>query len=270
MRLDPNCTRPYSDEFTIGIEHELLRDLGISATYYYRKNKNLLGRINEAVPRESFTPVEIKTPEGKTLIVYNQDKTTLGKVDRVITNISEFYETFNGFEITIRKRFSNRWQMMAGYTRGIGKGYNLFTQWGFVDYNDPNYTINEKGARIGFDNPNIIKISGSYVFPFNLSINANYRFYTGRPIARMYTVTGLNQGPISVALEPRGTYRYPDVSILDLSTTQTFQVKNVKLELIFAYLMRSMLQLVQVWLLAWVPTMADLQKYFHLGLLELV
>ena len=128
VRLDPNCTRPYCDEFTIGIEHELLRDLGISATYYYRKNKNLLGRINEAVPRESFTPVEIKTPEGKTLIVNNQDKTTLGKVDRVIMNISEFYETFNGFEITIRKRFSNRWQMMAGYTRGIGKGYNLFTQ----------------------------------------------------------------------------------------------------------------------------------------------
>ncbi len=232
VRLDPECTRPYSDEFTFGVEHELVKDLGITATYYYRKNKNLLGRINEAVPKESYTPLQVTTPEGKTITVYNQDPETIGLVDRVITNISDFYETYKGFEITIKKRFSDNWQMLLGYTRGSAKGFNLFTVWGFTDYNDPNTTINEKDAYMADDCTNIFKMVGTYVFPYGISLSANFRHYTGRPITRWFTVTGLNQGPVTVALEPRGTYRYPNVSILDLSLTKMFKIKSFNVEMI--------------------------------------
>lgn len=232
VRLDPNCSRPYSDEFTVGIDHELFKDFGISATYYYRKNKNLLGRINEAVPTGSYTPVTVPTPEAKTITVYNQNPATVGLVDRVLTNIPDFYEKYNGFEITVRKRFSHNWQMMAGYTRGAAKGYNLFTVWGFVDYNDPNATINERDAYMANDSTNIFKLVGTYVFPYGISVSANFRHYTGFPITRLFTVTGLNQGPITVALEPRGTHRYPNATILDLSAIKTFRFKNINMEVI--------------------------------------
>ncbi len=232
VRLDPDCTRPYSDEFTVGIDHELFKDLGLSATYYYRKNKNLLGRINEAVPAGSYAPVTVTTPEGKSLTVYNQNPATVGLVDRVLTNIPDFYEKYNGFEVSIRKRFSHNWQMMAGYTRGAAKGYNLFTVWGFVDYNDPNTTINEKDAYMTSDCTNIFKLVGTYVFPYGIEVSANFRHYTGFPITRFFTVTGLNQGPITVALEPRGTHRYPDVTILDLSATKTLHYKKIRMQVI--------------------------------------
>jgi hypothetical protein len=230
VRLDPNCSRPYSDEFTIGIDHELFKEFAVSANYYYRKNKNLIGRMNEAVPSGSFTPVTVTTPEGKTITVYSQSPETVGKVDRIITNISDFYETYNGFEITVRKRFSNNWQMLAGYTRGAAKGYNLFTVWGFVDFNDPNTTINEKDAYMANDCTNVFKLVGTYVFPYEIALSANFRYYTGFPITKFFAVTGLNQGPITISVEKRGTSRYPNVTILDLSASKTFHVKNINLE----------------------------------------
>jgi hypothetical protein len=233
VRLDPNCSRPYSDEVTIGLDHELFKDVAVSAYYYYRKNKNLLGRINEAISASDFTPVSVITPEGKSITVYNLKADKVGLVDRVITNIPEFYETYNGLEITIKKRLSNNWQMMAGYTRGSAKGYNLFTVWGFVDCNDPNNIINEKDAYMANDCTNIFKLVGTYIFPYDIALSANFRYYTGFPITKLYTVTGLNQGPITISVERRGTSRYPNVAILDLSLSKALSLGRIKAELIF-------------------------------------
>ena len=120
--------------------------------------------------------------------------------------------------------------MLAGYTRGAAKGYNLFTVWGFVDFNDPNTTINEKDAYMANDCTNVFKLVGTYVFPYEIALSANFRYYTGFPITKFFAVTGLNQGPITISVEKRGTSRYPNVTILDLSASKTFHVKNINLE----------------------------------------
>ena len=229
VRLDPNLTRPLSDEASIGVEHQVGEDLALSATYYYRKNSNWMGRNNILA---SYTPVDI-VAEGETITVHNQTPETIGLIDRVITNIPEFYEKYHGFELTAKKKFSNRWQLIAGYTRGQSKGYYVESRWGFSDSSDPNNRINIKDAYHPSDRTNIFKLIGTYFFPRDFTVSANYRYYTGDPLTRRYRVTGMNQGSFSVALEPRGTYRYPNVSILDIRASKIFHFSNFNLEAMF-------------------------------------
>ena len=68
---------------------------------------------------------------------------------------------FQGIEITANKRFSNRWQMVAGLT--FGKNEGGLTQGAAPnDLNDPNVTLYERGI-IGNDSTWGFRASGSYV-----------------------------------------------------------------------------------------------------------
>ena len=62
VNLDSNISRSYSDEITAGVQREIGTDFAIGATYYYRKNKNLLGQVNNAVPPSAYDPVTVSVP----------------------------------------------------------------------------------------------------------------------------------------------------------------------------------------------------------------
>ena len=235
VRLDPNISRPYSDEITAGVQHQLGADLALGVTYYYRKNKNLLGQLNQAAPlATAFVPVSESIPGGGTITVYNEKPEFVGEVDRMITNQPQFSETYNGIELTLRKRLSKNWQMLAGYTYSKATSYYVEVPWNFLDANDPNNLINIKDRVQGSDTPHILKLAGTYILPHDISLSANYRFYTGKPLTRTLLVQDLNQGPVSVPAETRGTYRYPNVSLVDLRISKTFSLsRNVKLEAMF-------------------------------------
>ena len=235
VNLDPNISRSYSDEFTAGVQREIGTDFAVGATYYYRKNKNLLGQVNNAVPPSAYVPVTESVPGGGSITVYNLQPEFVSQVNRVIKNQTQFWETYNGIEFTARKRLSNNWQMLAGYTYSKATSFNV-ENWlvGFVDTNDPNNLININDRVQASDTPNVVKLGGTYILPYGIQISGNYRYYTGKPLTRTFLVQDLNQGPVNVAAEPRGTYRYPDVSLLDLRISKVFPVgKTAKLEGMF-------------------------------------
>jgi hypothetical protein len=233
ITLDPNISRQYSDEITAGIQHQIGKDLGFTATYYYRRNKNLLGQLNTAVPAGAYTPVQESVPGGGTVTVYNENPQYVGQVSRVITNIPSFWEKYNGIEFTLKKRMSDRWQMMIGYTYSKATSNYVEVPWNFYDANDPNNTIFINGRVTGYDTPNILKLSGTYLLPWDISVSGNYRYYTGKPLTPAVTVS-LNQGFISVPTELRGQTRYPAVSLLDLRVSKTFKLgPKAKLEAMF-------------------------------------
>lgn len=232
VRLDPNIGRPHSDEITAGIQHEMGKDLAVTGTFYYRKNKNLLGQLNVAAPLDTaYVPVNKAIPGGGTITVYNEKAEYVSKVDRVITNQPQFWENYKGIELTLKKRLSHNWQMLAGYTYSTAKSYYVEVPWSFNDASDPNNLINITDRVMGSDTPHIVKLAGTYLLPYGISLSGNYRFYTGKPLTRTVLVTDLNQGPVSVPAETRGTYRYPNVSLLDFRASKTFGLSSgVKLE----------------------------------------
>jgi len=52
--------------------------------------------------------------------------------------------------------------------------------------------------------------------PWGIQTALNFQHYTGYPFRPTQVFTGLNQGSVTVALEPQGTLRLPSVNMADL------------------------------------------------------
>lgn len=226
-RIDPGLEQPYSDEFNIGIEHNLFEDFSVGATYFRRNNRRLFSGINLAVPPTAYTPILVEGPAGP-VTVFNQDPATLGRADRLITNIPDLEDTYNGVEITATKRLSNRWQLLAGLT--IGRDEGLYDRGLNDDFNNPNNNVFREDAAIGQDSTYIGKVIGSYLLPWDIESSSNLRYFTGQPVVSLITVRGLNQGTVSVLSEPRGETRLDNVTLWDIRFAKGFNFDGSRLE----------------------------------------
>ena len=55
--VDSDATRPFSEEFNVGVEHQLGRDMALSVSYHGRHHRNGLGILDRARGPEAYTPV---------------------------------------------------------------------------------------------------------------------------------------------------------------------------------------------------------------------
>jgi hypothetical protein len=219
-RIDPNLEQPYSDEFTLGVDREIVRNLSAGVTYYRRHNRRLFSGINLAVPPTEFSATSVAGPEGP-VTTYNQSRATLGLANRVITNIPGLEDTYNGVEFTVTRRMSNNWQVLGGLT--IGKDEGLFDRGLNDDFNNPNLNVNREGATIGQDSTYIGKLVGTYVFPRDFEVSTNLRYFTGQPVLRQIQLRGLNQGSVTILAEPRGRTRLDNVTLWDVRFSKAFR-----------------------------------------------
>ena len=110
--------------------------------YYHRDRKRNVGRTNVLVPRSSYTPINVvEQNSGREVTVYNQDPALRGRFDVLFHNAEENDTKYDGVDITVNKRMSNRWMLMAG----LSVGKNTGRQDQNADLNDPNIQ-NEYGV----------------------------------------------------------------------------------------------------------------------------
>ena len=220
-KIDPSLKQPYSDEFSIGIEREIVRNVSAGATYYRRNNRRLFSGINRAVPLDAYIPIVLAAPDGSSVTAYNQDRSTLGRADRLITNIPGLQDTYNGVELTMSKRMTRNWQLLGGLT--IGKDEGRFDRGLNDDFNNPNLNINREDARISLDSTYIGKVVGTYVFPRQVTFSMNMRYFTGQPVLKNVPLRGLNQGTVTILAEPRGVTRLDNVTLWDVRGSKRFR-----------------------------------------------
>ena len=103
---------------------QLMRDMRVGAMFYYRTNRDQLGVRNIAVPTSAYTPVhhaersraagEPGADDGDGLQpqpgVQRRCRTTSA------TTMPYLDTEYKGVEFTATKRFSKKWQMVAGFT----------------------------------------------------------------------------------------------------------------------------------------------------------
>jgi Carboxypeptidase regulatory-like domain len=228
-RIDPGIRRPYNWEYAVGIQHELLPQLSVTAGYFGRRIRDLYGSVNVLVLRENYIPVTIANPlTTQPLVVYNQDPLTRGKNDAVQTNQDILDTEYNGFEVQVNKRFTSGALLFGGATFGRNRGRT--TGGG----NNPNNDINASGA-VGFDTPNQVNIAAAYPLPYGVQASGSLRTAPGQPLNRTFTVTttqvpGLTQVTQSVNLVPRGEFRLPRATLLDFRLAKSFTLAGSKLE----------------------------------------
>ena len=235
--FDPDYRHPYTDEFTLGVEKELMKDVAVTATFSYRKGQDLQDRVDIGVPFSAYVPVTVTDPgpdgalgtsdDGGQITVFNQDPATLGQNQQMLTNPEGNDSTYKGIEFTFRKRMSDNWQALMSYsyndTDMITRGQQFGEGGGTGDghHLNPNNLVNGRG-RSFYDRTHQIKILGTWLAPYGFRISGVIRSQSGQPIARTFRVSGFNQGTITVLAEPVGTQRVPHVTTGDISIGRDF------------------------------------------------
>lgn len=218
ISFDPDYRRPYTDEYTGGLDHELFPALRLSAVFTYRREKDPQATSNPANPYA--TTLTERADTGRDGVAGTNDDGVFRFFNRLSTaNLTHFttdrtsLQTYKGIEITATKRMSNRWQMLAGYTFGRTRitGVSVNT--------NPNNLINAEGPVTGQlgDRPHQFKLTGTYILPFyDIGLAGNFNSSSGILITRQVSTQLQVGGTTNVNVEPQGSTRLPTRTVMDL------------------------------------------------------
>jgi hypothetical protein len=242
--VDSDIELPLTDEITVGFQRELARDLVVGAHFIYRKDKRLIDDVNVGVPFEQYEEVVALDPgldlvpgttDDRPITVFNQSPESLGRDSFVLTNPEGLDGSYTGLMLEGRKRFANRWQMLASLTFSRSMGFLPGPGWemnegsGFATplFANPNTLINAEG-RTFWDRSYVFRVSGSYSDFYGFKLGGSLRAQTGQPLYRSINVAGgidgtpLNQGVIEVLADSQGFMRHPRVFLMDIRAEREF------------------------------------------------
>jgi hypothetical protein len=218
--------RPYRNEVTAGVDHELRPDLRVSATYIHRQEHDQIITLEQNIPFDYYTPVSFPDPgldgiagtaDDAALTVFSENLPVLPSFTGP-ANDDRGDQYYNGLEFTASKSYRNRWALLGGYTfsRTVLNGTTTITS--------PNSLINING-RATIDRAHNFKLTGSYMLPWDILVAGNFHSQSGQPITRVLSVTGLpqNVNGFNVNAEERGKYLLPWINTVDARVGKIFR-----------------------------------------------
>jgi hypothetical protein len=224
IAFDTSLDAPFTDQFSIGMDRELLPSLGVGVTYVYKYGQKQVGW--QDVGGVYGTRTEI-LPDGRTLTVHPLLSPASTRLYQR-TNGPGLFNRYNGLVLTMDKRLANRWRTNFSYTYSKAEGLITTGNNG----RDPNDFTNAEG-RLSTDRPHILLVSGSYEIPrAEVQIAANLMALSGTPYTRQASIA-LPQGRRNINIEPAdGTYRVPAQRLLYIQFTKLlFRTATRRIEL---------------------------------------
>jgi hypothetical protein len=218
---------PYTREWTVSLERELIADLAVSGAYIYKREYDRYQRINVARPYSAFTIPITRTdpgPDGLTgtsddggpITYYDYDPAFRGPAfeELMYVNTPGYSDRYHNVELGATKRLSRNWQMLASYLLTKRDAWQAGSSTGEGIPESPNAAIFPK-LQVW---DRMFKISGSYLLPYGVQFAAYYGYATGEPRARDVRFTsGLRQlTNVIVRAEPLGAQRYPSSHIVTM------------------------------------------------------
>jgi hypothetical protein len=246
LTFNGGLVRPSRNEVTAGIDREVMPNTLVSATYIYRRehNQQSSADANISLWSQMYSPVTLMEPgpdglpgtaDDRPITVYNLNpgqtvSTTTLSDDR----LSQIY---NGFEITLTKRYSKRWTALVGYDYG-------HTSQAILGLQNPNQVfVNGSGpGASAIGRRHQMNGSASYTLPWqNINLATEFRIQSGLPVTRQWTpnvcspqtatpqaLNCLNQStaaqPINVI--PRGSVELPWLGSADIRIGKTFKATD--------------------------------------------
>lgn len=237
VSFDPGYKRPYTDEYTASLDHELAAAVRLSVVYTYRREKYPQATANPANPFDTF--LTTRADAGRDGVAGTADDGTFSFYNRnsaanliYLTNDPTSLQSYKGLEFTVTKRMSDRWQMLAGYTWSQNRisGVSVNT--------NPNLLLNTDGPLTGQvpgangqlgDRPHQFKLTGTYITPFyEVGLAGNLNSQSGIPVTRQVN-TGLTVGGnTNVNVEEAGSYRLPHRTSVDLRVFKTVRFNGAR------------------------------------------
>ena len=254
LTIDPDFEDPYTDQYIIGFEQELVTNLGLQINYIHKRSSDYGGwkDIRGEYAPGTYVDNVGTDATGQSIPVF---RLLSDPGDRLfqLTNPEEMFSRYNGLSIQAQKRMSNRWQLTAGLTLSKSTGLNgssmaspIGAQTGTPQAvlagqlfgQDPNHYLNTEGRLIG-DRPVIGKMQFLYEAPYDITFGVNFTHLTGRLWSRQIRVAGLGFAvrPL-IQLEPNtGDRRVPDLNQIDVRVGKDFRFAGTTRFGIFADLL---------------------------------
>jgi len=229
--IDPNVKIPYEDEFSAGIEHELLKHLNVGVRYINRQRKRIMGDVlyDEATQRywysydkapDWWVPFTTTIPAygiypSKTVIMYFRSNSAPALYSRR-TNIPEARMKYETYEFSFEKRMSDGWQIGGSFNYTRLKGnypLSLNSQYSMGFFSSPNSFVNSYGD-LPFSRPIMVRLYGSFILPYEFMFSFIYSHQDGSPWGRTVSVrpptawaaaNNVNVLAYSINVEPPGT-----------------------------------------------------------------
>jgi hypothetical protein len=242
-----NERQPGTSELSISLEQELMPNFAVRASGIYAATYDTYRVQNNKRPYDVYSiPITNPDPgpdnrlgtadDPGTTVTYWEYPTAYQGVafqEPMLINHEPSDATFTSYEIAASKRMSNRWMMMASYSATKLNIPYVANTAGLTDFTggggltvilatfDPNAEIfaeNKTWEWLG-------RLSGAYVFPWDVLVSANFEHRSGDPWARQVSFTGGRTIPqLRVRVEPIGTRRLPNLNILNTRFEKSFRL----------------------------------------------
>jgi len=254
LTFNKSLKRPSRNEFTIGVDHEVLPNMLISTSFIHRREHNVQGNVDQnpdqwpniytlVTLREPgpdgcsllFTPlgcpvIPTDTGDERSIQAYslNPGSTTT----TVTVNDDRLAVHYNGIEVSLTKRFSKNWLALVGYDYGK-------TRQDLISLGNPN-NVNVNAGGISGGRRHIFKGSASYILPwYGILIGTEFQMQSGLPITRTWTppvcsatvlTNCLNQNQ-GLNVTPRGSIELDGLNVFNVKIGKSFRVGRQLLDL---------------------------------------
>jgi hypothetical protein len=245
-RLDPDLHLPYTDEFLVGVDQQLMADTTVRFNYVRKLERDRMKMQNTAIPFAAYNiPVAfldrgrdfVSTADDRTITLYSLDRAFVGQRADFLTNDPLFTADYATYNFEVVKRLSGRSQVLTGFD------VSHYDTWGFASAISQDIATDTSGVpqdpnRLTYNNYRNYwhwqyKFLGSYELPWGISSSASIRLTKGEPYGRTLNTTGLTQGTVNLTVEPIGTFFYSTVRLLDLRFAKSVVLGGTKLEGLF-------------------------------------
>ena len=197
IAFDRNLKGPHTDQYSVGIDRQLVSNLAGSISVVHKRATNQLATVTTGAV---YGTQEVASPLGGTLTVFPLTSKANERIF-LTTNGPGYNTTYDALLVNLTRRYANRWQGNVGYAYSRLRGITA----GAVD---PNDVTNADGAQ-SIDRPHMLTVTSSYDVPrIGVQLSGNLVVVQGTPYAPVIQVS-LPQGRRSINIAPLDSFRGP-------------------------------------------------------------
>ena len=263
--IDPDLEAPVTTGFGFGLEREVMPNLAVAVNYTFSKSSGYVGLTGAADPlglmfipwrgltRADYTQTGTLTgtlPDGSnySVPIYAPNSALIAANGngRELTNYDGYHTTYNGIELSIVKRMSNRWMMRGGFAwnnprehydadaRNLLGNPTRYESSSLVDGGIVAQRSAGSGAGDVFVNGKWqINVNGAYDVGRGFEVAGNFFGRQGNPYPIFQSATLGNDGSMRVLVTPElDTFRFDDIWNLDLRGSKTFTYQRLNMQLV--------------------------------------
>jgi len=168
-------------EMTLGVSHELIPNLAVGADYIYRRyDRGTASYVLGFEPGAAGFPVSniynaaplvhTDATTGKTANYYTVQQGLTRPTGQTVTALNLDYQTYQGVDLTLNKRYSDKWQLNIAVTIQKRNDFDIY-------FTNPTGVDLFEGLNTG--TRYLVKINGSYDLPWGIMASTNFNMNDG-------------------------------------------------------------------------------------------